>query len=661
MSDGGVPDVRPLRVLLVEDSRFDAELLRESLLRAYPRAGLHVVADEDAYAAALADGHWDVVLSDYELPGFSGAQALQIARERRPYVPFIFVSGVIGEDNAVEMLKRGATDYVSKQRLSRLPLVLERALREVGERKGRTDAEARLREADAMFARVVDSLRNYAVVMLDRDGCIASWNEAASAMFRLEAAQVLGRSGELLYTPEDRAAGVLQQRLASALETGSAGSERWMLRGDGLEVRADSVLTPVYSDSGEHTGYCAIVRDVTERFRQSQALLAAKELAERASESKNRFLAVLSHELRTPLTPIVAATHVIERVATVPERHRHLLPMIRRNVALEARLIDDLLDLTAIGAGKVHLDLAPTDLHGVLPRVIDMLDAPLRDAQLRLVRQFDAKCSRVNADEARLQQIVWNMLRNAIKFTPAGGTVTLRTFSAEGRVYLQCIDTGVGIAPDALDRIFTAFEQGDADDARKLGGLGLGLAIARGLARQHDGELSVESAGRGEGSTFTLSIPALASSVDENPGQDAADEGDAQGCRLLLVEDNLDAAATMAELLALLGYKVTHAATCAAALEAARTQVFDVVLTDLGLPDGSGIDVGAELSATLPVIALSGYGASPDLQRSAMAGFAGHLVKPAAPEKVHAALQAALKSHRERQAVRGEPLLRQGG
>ncbi len=640
---------RALRVLLLEDSRFDAELLSETLLRGYPRAVLEVVQQEDDFKAAVARGGWDVILSDYELPGFSGLHALKIARTTSPATPFIFVSGVIGEDNAVELLKRGATDYVSKGRLARLQVVLERALREAGERTARTLAEARLREADAIYARVVDALRDYAVIIMDAQGRIRSWNSGAQNVFGFEADEVLGRSADMLFTPEDRAAGVFEQEMATARKCGTANDDRWMSRSDGLLLRAEGVLNLLSGDSGAHIGYCKIVRDMTQQFRNAEALRAAKVQAEKANQAKDRFLAVLSHELRTPLTPILTATHLLERTAAVPPQQAHLLPMIRRNVALEARLIDDLLDLTAIAAGKVSLKVAPVDMHHVVARVADMLAESVNDGGLTVVHELRASNPTVNADEARMQQVVWNILRNAIKFSPRGGSITLRTSSSGGRFTLECADEGIGIDPEAIDRIFTPFEQADREVSRRVGGLGLGLAIARGLVAEHGGELSAHSAGRDQGATFVLKMNALEhgrADATAGPADGSANGGDERGCRLLFVEDNIDAAETMVELLTAYGYQVTHAGTCAQALQAAALGEFDIVLTDLGLPDGSGIDVGRALSGSMPVVALSGYGASPDLQRSAMAGFSGHLVKPADPQETHRALQKALAAYR---------------
>ncbi|MBK0391039.1 response regulator [Ramlibacter algicola] len=635
---------RDLKVLLLEDSRFDAELLRETLLGSYPHAQLQVVRDEPGFVGALASGRYDVILSDYEIPGFSGDQALIEARAKNPRVPFIFVSGVIGEDNAVEMLKRGATDYVSKGRLVRLPLVIDRALREVSQREAREAAQVQLREANAVFARVVDSLRNYAVVLTDVRGTISSWNQAASEIFLQPREQMIGANFEVLFTPEDREAGVPRLEMAQALAHGKADDNRWMMRSDGLRLWAEGVVTPLYNDAGEHSGFSKIVRDATADYRDAEALRTAKEEAERASQAKDRFLAVLSHELRTPLSPIATAAHLLERTATVPPKYANLLPMIQRNVALEARLIEDLLDLTAISAGKVHLKPKTVDMHALVHVVLDMLDAQRRDKGIDVQLELRAPVPLVQADEARMQQVLWNLLRNAMKFSSDGGRVEVRTWQDDGQFVLEVADNGIGIEPEALPRIFSAFEQADLEVSQRFGGLGLGLAIARGLVAEHRGELTVSSAGRGQGATFTLRLRSQAAdSAVQTVGHDRTASNDG-GWKLLLVEDNQDAAETVVMFLESYGYQVTHVATCADAIRTAQRGTFDIVLTDLGLPDGSGIDVGRALSKSLPVVALSGYGATPDLQRSAMAGFAGHLVKPAEPQAIHAALQKALAS-----------------
>lgn len=636
---------RPLKVLMLEDSSFDAELVGEAVRAAYPKATIEVVDGEEAFVKALARGA-DIVLSDYELPGYPGGQALQHVLSASPRTPFIFVSGVVAEDNAVEMLKRGATDYVSKSRLERLPLVLDRALRESAQREGRELAERKLREAGALYARVVDSLRDYAVILMDTSGVIRTCNDATQDIFGYTPAELIGRSADVLFTEDDRARNIFGNERRVALAEGRATDNRWLVRRDGTTFWSEGVLTPLHSEIGEHTGFSKILRDGTAAHRQVEAVRQAKEDAERANRAKDRFLAMLSHELRTPLTPIAAAVPLLERNAQVPPKFRSLLPMIRRNVALEARLIDDLLDLSAISAGKVTLKLGTVDMHQLVRAVVEMVEEQAAQRGLRLTIDLGAASPLVMGDEARLHQVVWNMLRNAVKFTPEGGSIALRTGMQDGELVLTCTDDGIGIEPAALPRIFQPFEQADAEVSERFGGLGLGLAIARGLVREHEGRLEAASEGRGKGATFTLALPSLQAAAlpqaEARAEGGEADRSGETGCRLLLVEDNPDAADTMAMALEAYGYQVTHAATCADAIRTARDGAFDIVLTDLGLPDGSGIEVGRELSPTVPVIALSGYGAPMDLQRSAGAGFSGHLVKPVEAQAVHSMLQQVL-------------------
>ncbi|MCG2593642.1 response regulator [Ramlibacter sp. XY19] len=637
MTEAGEADGRLLRALLIEDSRLDEELLRVQLEKAYPNAQLQVLRNEADFVTALHAGGWDVVLSDYELAGFTGSDLLEHRNRIAPDTPFVFVSGVIGEDNAVELLKRGATDYVSKSRLARLAPVLRRALREVDDRRARDLAERQLRHADMTFARVVDGLHDYAVLLLDGEGRIEFWNRAAETVFGYASEEVVGRSAAILFPPESQPDEALVREMRVAREKGKASDNCWLIAKDGRRLWAEGVLTVLEADDGL-PGYCKLVHDATEGYMAAEALRAAKEEADRANRAKDRFLAVLSHELRTPLAPITTAVHLLEKAVQVDPRHRDLLPMIRRNVALEARLIDDLLDLTAISSGKVSLQRARVDMHQLARAVVAMVADALQDKRIQLALDLDATDPWVDADQARMQQVLWNIIRNAIKFTPQGGRIALRTANRDGLFTLECSDSGIGIAPDALPRIFRPFEQADAEVSRSYGGLGLGLAIAYGLMAQHGGEITALSAGRGSGATFRIAMPSAEATLA--PPEVAAPEtpGASDRKRVLLVEDNEDAAVALAMCLEEYGYVVEHVATCADALRVARARTFDAVLTDLGLPDGSGIDIGRALSKDLPVLALSGYGAEQDLRRSAEAGFSAHLVKPADPAAVHAKL-----------------------
>ena len=368
-----------------------------------------------------------------------------------------------------------------------------------------------------------------------------------------------------------------------------------------------------------------MVVDITSRKQAEAELRRAKEAAEEASAAKDQFLAVLSHELRTPLAPVLLTVSLMEHDAELPERFREDVQTIRRNVDMEARLIDDLLDLTRITRGLLQLDLQTCDVHLLIRAAQDIC---CRDAGAPLTLELAATHRFVRADPARLQQVFWNLLNNARKFTPVDGSIVVRTNDAPGgHIRIAVEDSGVGIAPDLLPRVFNAFEQGST---RRFGGLGLGLAICKALAEVHGGTITAHSAGVGKGAQFIVELPVVAAELAARhvPPDDHATP---PGLRIMLVEDHGPTARAMRKLLTSLGHRVSSAASLADARQALHGGTFDLLISDLGLPDGSGHDLMREVSrrGQVPVgIALSGYGMDEDLKRSAQAGFSAHLTKP---------------------------------
>ena len=364
--------------------------------------------------------------------------------------------------------------------------------------------------------------------------------------------------------------------------------------------------------------------------------------AKTANQAKDRFLATLSHELRTPLTPVLALVSKLERANDLSDDLRRNLAVIRRNVELEARLIDDLLDLTRISRGKVEIQPEVTPVHALLRHALQICTADAAAAgRLRVETDFHAPEPRVWADGPRLTQVFWNLLSNAVKFTPEGGTIRVSTRIETGEggepsVVIEIADTGNGIDPDVLPRIFDAFEQGRLDTARLFGGLGLGLAISKAILDAHGGSLSAESGGRGQGTTFTVRMALYAGAAQAPAGAPDESAGAAERpLSILLVEDHADTADAIAELLRERSHHVAVAGSVAAALEiaaaaAAEGSGLDLVISDLGLPDGSGHTLMRELKDRygLAGIALSGYGTEQDLRESETAGFAAHLTKP---------------------------------
>ncbi len=399
-------------------------------------------------------------------------------------------------------------------------------------------------------------------------------------------------------------------------------------------VRWLRALGHVFCDpAGTPSRFDGVTIDVTDRKHAEQELRQAKEEAEAASRAKDHFLAVLSHELRTPLTPVLATVTSLRGADDLPADLRGLIGMIRRNVEMEARVIDDLLDLTRFGRGEVALDPEALDVHESLGDVREIARGEAEAKPIDVVLALEAAEHHVWADPARMQQVFWNLMNNAVKFTPAGGRIVVRSANpAPGTLTVEVSDTGVGIGPDMLGRIFHPFEQAEQTLRRRFGGLGLGLTISRRLVEMHGGTLVASSAGTDRGATFTVTLettppPGASPRRDGVPALDGVAPGPSAALRILLVEDHEDTRRAMSRLLRMQGHDVTTADTVRAALELAARETFDLLISDIGLPDGSGLELMQRLRQVRG-IALSGFGSEDDRRRSREAGFAHHLTKP---------------------------------
>jgi two-component system CheB/CheR fusion protein len=347
---------------------------------------------------------------------------------------------------------------------------------------------------------------------------------------------------------------------------------------------------------------------------------------------------VLSHELRTPLSPVLTAATLLQADDTLPPRARTFIDVIRRNVELESRLIDDLLDLTLVSRGKIRMARQAVDLATVIAAAVEVCrpDIDARRLHFGVDVGEHAGPFLIEGDPARLEQVVWNLLKNAIKFTPKGGCVGVRCRQENGQVVLEVNDSGIGIDGEMLPRVFDAFAQAEASLARRFGGLGLGLAISKSLVELQGGTIEAHSAGRDKGATFRVRLPLMAAERRAQPrGPREAASATTRRLRILLVDDHGDTVEMLKAILELQGHEVRTAADAASALEIAAQAEFDLLLSDLGLPDRSGLELMRELRArgsTLSGIALSGYGQDTDIEHSLAAGFSEHIVKPADPQ-----------------------------
>jgi signal transduction histidine kinase/CheY-like chemotaxis protein/HAMP domain-containing protein len=385
------------------------------------------------------------------------------------------------------------------------------------------------------------------------------------------------------------------------------------------------------------------LRTRAQRDRADVELRRARDEAIAANQAKDQFLAAASHELRTPLTPALLLVNSLEQDQSLPEFARDDLATVREHIEIEKRLIGDLLDFAAIRAGKLTLQPAEVDLHGVIRETLRICDEGFRIKEQTVNVYLEAGRFQVDGDRARLRQVLWNLLQNSAKYTPEKGRVCIRTSNTDQQITLEVSDNGMGIDVQTLGRLFTPFEQGPRTAVQHYGGLGLGLAISRAIVEAHGGLISAHSQGPGQGALFRVVLPLTqaGTSTDLKPAPESQLEP-AQGLRILLVEDHLPTLAVMRRLLERDGHSVLLATTRAQALTQASTNGIDLVISDIALPDGTGLELMPILREQhgLRGIAVSGFGTDIDLQASREAGFCDHLVKPIS---IHALGQAIAK------------------
>src|SRR6266566_1776405 len=391
----------------------------------------------------------------------------------------------------------------------------------------------------------------------------------------------------------------------------------------------------------------ALAAGMSERRRAEAAIEQQRATVEAANRTKDNFLAMLSHELRTPLTPVIAALETLDTEPSQEEESKTALAMIRRNVELEIQLIDDLLDFTRIAKDKMQLRFGPVDAHLAISNVVEICRAEADSRRLRVHLNLRANTHHVAADAAKFQQIVWNLLKNAIKFTPEDGEIAISSSNPSPEVLTISVrDTGIGMESDVMQRIFNPFEQGNRSFERRFGGLGLGLAISKSLAQAHGGSLTAQSEGRDRGSTFLLSMQTTSPTEGLGSAPRPSDETSRQGLRILLVDDHQDTCAALEKLLVRRGHLVAATHNVRSAMEAAVRNQFDLLISDIALPDGSGMELMTQLQAIskMPGIAISGFGNYGDIEKSLRAGFSDHLIKPVKLEKLEAAIERATGS-----------------
>ncbi|HWB01686.1 MAG TPA: ATP-binding protein [Verrucomicrobiales bacterium] len=528
--------------------------------------------------------------------------------------------------------------------------------------------------AEHLLAAIVDSSDD-AVVSKDLNGVITSWNKSAERIFGWTAAEAIGKSVTMLIPPDriDEETVILGKlRKGERVEH----FETVRVRKDGRLFNVSLTISPVKDSSGTVVGASKIARDITEHTQyvaelkrlQEEAVVSARE-AERQSRIKDEFLATLSHELRTPLQSILGWTQLLRSGTPAPEEIVEGMEVIEKNASAQARIVEDLLDMNRIVSGKVRLDVQPVNLSTVIAEAVDSVKPAAQAKGLRLEVIVDPFARPVNGDPARMQQIFWNLLTNAIKFTPRGGKVQVVLERVNSHLEVSVSDTGEGISPDFLPFVFDRFRQADASTTRTYGGLGLGLAIVKHLSELHGGSVRVKSHGEGQGSCFTvqLPLPVIDQSdkdafrhhpVGSSPVTRDPAYPDLKGISILLVDDEADARALLVKVLVRAGAKVDQASSVEQALTLIREAHPDVIISDIGMPQQDGYaliravrKLPLDQGGAVPAIALTAYTRTEDRIRTLNEGFQMHIAKPADVVELLTAV-AGIAAHGRREAAR---------
>ncbi|BAY92870.1 MULTISPECIES: ATP-binding protein [Nostocales] len=652
------------RILLADDNADMRDYLRRFLSNYYQ---VETVGDGIAALNTVRQNPPNLVLTDVMMPGIDGFELLRSLRNdpKTQYIPIILLSARAGEESRIEGLAAGADDYIvkpfsAKELLARIEASLklsqlrqEAQLREKDLRmqaeaalSDRQQIEASLRESEERFRQMAETIEN------------VFWLCDASAQKLLYVSpayqQVWGRSPELLYHdlsswietihPDDQ--DLVIKATEKCITNGNHSEEYRIIRPDGTIrwIRDRGFLV----QDGERKPYriAGVAEDISDRkqVEQERELLllrerAAREEAERASRIKDEFLAVLSHELRSPLNPILGWSKLLQNGKLSPSATAAALATIERNAKLQVQLIDDLLDVSRILRGKLVLNAIPLDLCSIISSALETVRLAAEAKSLEIHTHITPKVS-VIGDPTRLQQVVWNILSNAVKFTPSGGKIEVGLTCVGTNAQIQVRDTGKGISAEFLPYVFEHFQQEDGSTTRQFGGLGLGLAIVRQLVELHGGTVAVDSAGEGQGATFTVYIP-LAKNPVPTPALPASEPQNVnlEGINILVVDDEPDSREFLTFVLTQQQATVTTVASGAEALQVLAQAVPDLLISDIGMPEMDGYMLMQTIRASqpdkfLPAIALTAYAGELNQQKAIAAGFQKHIVKPIDPNTV---------------------------
>lgn len=646
-----------IKILIIDDSPEDRYSFKRYLSRDPDnRYEIHQASSGKEGLSKYEELHPDCVLLDYALPDTTGVEVLEQIKEKRgaELCPVIMLTGTGSEEIAVQAMKRGALDYLLKSNTS--PEYLRRTVSNALEKKRlqleSLETEAKLRETNALQKAILDSAPNI-VISTSPDGTILTFNKSAEKNLGYPVKEIIHKSTPLIFLDRKEISdrlGVISDKEEETFEpfiekmqqSASSENEWTLLRRDGSSFIANLTLTKIYNDKDEFNGYLFVAEDITERKLAEQEreklLEREKELreeSERTNQLKDEFLATLSHELRSPMNVIMGWTNILRAGDMSAESVERAVEVIHRNVQTQNRLIEDILDVSRIITGKMTLETKPVELTNVIEAALEVARPAAIAKHITINTSFDNDSNFVSGDSNRLQQIIWNVVNNAVKFTPSGGRVDVTLNQTDHHAEVEIKDSGEGIAQEFLPFVFERFRQADGKHNRKHGGLGLGLAIVRHLTEMHGGTVAAHSDGEGLGATFKINLPLLSSGHKHTSQEEQISFDALAGIKVLVVDDEEDARELIYTLIKAFGADVTSATNAKEALAALSNANYDILISDIGMPVTDGYSLIKQIRASsekhiknIPAIAVTAYASRTDEARAIREGFQSHISKP---------------------------------
>ena len=509
---------------------------------------------------------------------------------------------------------------------------------------GRRLAELAQREVEERYRLMIANVKDYAIVMLDEQGVILTWNSGAEQIFGEDESVAIGKNYQFLFTAEDRQVAVPREDLTTARETGQTVFERWYQHHEGRRFWAAGTLNALKANSAAIPGFVLILSDSTNQKRVEEHLQRAHQESEELNTAKDQFLATVSHELRTPLSAILLWSQMINQGLLEGDEFKEATLAIQHNAESQQRLIEDLLDTSRICSGKLRLNQVEIKPAQVIRGAIESVMPAAAAKGVKIMFDLPADVGVVVADPDRLQQVIWNLLNNAVKFTPVGGDVWIDLTREAEEIVIHVADTGVGIPPAMMARLFDRFFQVESPQSRTQGGLGLGLAITRQLIELHGGAIDVQSRDPEPGTVFTirLPLPVVRQPADDRPANAPSTPDWLRGVSILLVEDATETRKALETLLTRAGAEVVSVDRASSAFERLRQRRPDILISDIGLPEMDGYTFVAQIRADevetnqmqIPAIALTAFAREVDRDRAFAAGFQDCMTKPCDSEKL---------------------------